>query len=70
VDYLGKKRETTLPKFDRVGFSPCLILWRGMCLSWLSPLNGDPGSTQILARHFGAQSQIVSQLNELVDHAY
>jgi hypothetical protein len=40
--------------------SPRLILWRGTCPGWLSPLNGDPGSTQILARHYGAQSQTVN----------
>jgi hypothetical protein len=27
------------------GISPCLILWRGTCPGWLSPPNGDPGST-------------------------
>jgi hypothetical protein len=25
-------------------------------------MNGDPGSTQILTRHYGAQSQTISQL--------
>jgi hypothetical protein len=44
------------------GISPCLILWRGTFPGWLSLPNGDLGSTQILTRHFDAQSQIVSQL--------
>jgi hypothetical protein len=44
------------------GISPCLILWRGTCPGWLSPPNGDPGSTQILTWHCGAQSQNISQL--------
>jgi hypothetical protein len=25
--------------------SPCLILWIGACIGWLSPPNGDLGST-------------------------
>jgi hypothetical protein len=29
---------------------------------WLSPMNGDLGSTHILTRHGGAQSQIVTWL--------
>jgi hypothetical protein len=33
-----------------------------MCPGCLSPPNGDPVSTQILTRHFGAHSQTVSQL--------
>jgi hypothetical protein len=32
--------------------------------------NGDPGSTQILTRHFDVQSQTVSQLTELKDYAF
>jgi hypothetical protein len=44
------------------GISPCLVLWRGACHGWLSPVNGDPGCTQILTRHCGARSQIISQL--------
>jgi hypothetical protein len=44
------------------GIGPYLVLWRRTCLGWLSPVNGDPGSTQILTRHCGAQSQTVSQL--------
>jgi hypothetical protein len=47
------------------GIGPCLVLWRSTCLSWLSPMNGDPCSTHILTRHYGAQSQIVSQLESL-----
>jgi hypothetical protein len=27
-----------------VGISPYLILWRGTCSGWLSPMNGDLGS--------------------------
>jgi hypothetical protein len=41
---------------------PCQILWRGARHSWLSPMNSDLGSTQILAWHFDAKSQTVSQL--------
>jgi hypothetical protein len=44
------------------GISPCLVLWKGTFPGWLSPLNCDPSSTQILTRHYGAQSQPVSQL--------
>jgi hypothetical protein len=44
------------------GISLCLVLWRGTCPGWLSPLNGDSGCTQILTRHCGALSQTVSQL--------
>jgi hypothetical protein len=36
------------------GISPCLILWRGTFPGWLSLLNGDPDSTQILTRHCSA----------------
>jgi hypothetical protein len=32
--------------------------------------NGDPGSTQILTRHFGVQSHTISQLTELRDYAF
>jgi hypothetical protein len=42
------------------GTSPYLILWRGTCPGCLSPMNGDLGSTQILTRHCGANSQTVS----------
>jgi hypothetical protein len=49
-DYLGKTHETTQSRFDQ----------EGTCLGWLSPLNNDSGFTQILARHYGAQSQTVS----------
>jgi hypothetical protein len=45
-----------------VGIGPCLVVWRGTCPDWLSPANGDPGSTQILTQHCGAQSQSISQL--------
>jgi hypothetical protein len=44
------------------GISPCLIIWRSTCPDWVSPPNGDPGSTHILTRHYGAQSQSVGQL--------
>jgi hypothetical protein len=44
------------------GISPCAILWRGVHPCWLSPPNGDLGSTQILTRQCGAKSQSVSQL--------
>jgi hypothetical protein len=61
-DYPQKTHETTWSGFDRGGICPCLVIWRGPCPSWLSPMNSDPGSTQILTRHYGAQSQIISQL--------
>jgi hypothetical protein len=44
------------------GICPCLVLWRGTCPCWLSPTYGDPGSTQILTRHYTVKSQTVSQL--------
>jgi hypothetical protein len=44
------------------GISPCLILWRGVFLGWLSPPNGDPDSTEILTWHCGTKSQTISQL--------
>jgi hypothetical protein len=47
------------------GIIPCLVLWSGTFLGWLSPVNGDPGYTQILIRHRDAKSQIVSQLGNL-----
>jgi hypothetical protein len=65
-DYSGKMFEITWLGFDRAGgggcISPCLILWRGACPSWLSPKNGDTCFTQILTRHGGAKSQSISQL--------
>jgi hypothetical protein len=39
------------------GICPCLVQWRGTCPGWLSPSNGDLGSTQILTQHYGVQSQ-------------
>jgi hypothetical protein len=55
--------KTTWSGFDRVGgIGPYLVVWRGTWPGWLSPMNGDPGSTQILTQHYGAQSQSVSQL--------
>jgi hypothetical protein len=39
-----------------------MSLWRGTSPGRLSPPNGDPGSTQILSWHYGAQSQTISQL--------
>jgi hypothetical protein len=51
-----------LPGGGGGGISSCLVLWRGTCPCWLSPMNGDPGSTQTLTRHCGAKSQTVSQL--------
>jgi hypothetical protein len=44
------------------GISPYLILGRGAYPGWFSPSKGDPGSTQVLTQHYGAKSQIVSQL--------
>jgi hypothetical protein len=61
-DYPGKTCETTWSGFDRGVNSRYLILWRGTCPDWLSHLNGDLGSIQILTRHCGAQSQTVSHL--------
>jgi hypothetical protein len=62
MNYPGKMLETTWYGFDQEGgISPYLILWRGACPSWLSPLNGDLGSAHILTRHFGAKSHTISQ---------
>jgi hypothetical protein len=44
------------------GISPSLILWRCTYPGWLSPPNSDSCSTQILTRHYSAQSQTISQL--------
>jgi hypothetical protein len=53
-DYPGKTVETPGSEFDRGGISPCPVLWRGTCTGWLSPVNDDLGSTQILTWHYGA----------------
>jgi hypothetical protein len=50
------------PDLIRGGVSPYLILWREAFPGLLSPLNGDPGSTQILTQHYGAKSQTISYL--------
>jgi hypothetical protein len=42
------------PDLTGGGISPYLVLWRGTCPSWLSPTNGDLGSTQILTRYYDA----------------
>jgi hypothetical protein len=55
-DYLGTSHETTWPRFTLGGIYPCLILCRGTCPCKLSPAHGDPDSTQILTRHYGAKS--------------
>jgi hypothetical protein len=55
------------PDMTGGGISLCLVLWRGACPFWLSPMNGDPGSTQILTRHHSAKSLTISQL---VNYAY
>jgi hypothetical protein len=61
IDYEGKSLETTCPGFAWGGISPCLVLWRGTCPCWLSPANGDLGSTQILTWHYAASlSPLVS----------
>jgi hypothetical protein len=52
----------SLDLVGRGGISPCLVLWRGTCHGWLSPANGDPGSTQILTQHRGARPQTIRQL--------
>jgi hypothetical protein len=62
MDYLGTLHETTWSGFVPGGIHPCLVLWRGTCLCWLSPTHDDPDSTQILTRYCGAKSQTVSQL--------
>jgi hypothetical protein len=61
---ITRERRLKPPGLNLVGggISPCLVLWRGTCPGWLSPANGDSGSTQILTRHCGAQSQTISQL--------
>jgi hypothetical protein len=61
-DYPGTLLKTTWPRFTRGGIRPCMILWRGTCPCWLSPMHGDPGSTKIQTQHCGAKSQIASQL--------
>jgi hypothetical protein len=61
-DYPAKMLETTWSGFYWWGIGPCLVLWSNTCPGWLSPVNGDLGSTQILTRHYGAQSQTISQL--------
>jgi hypothetical protein len=50
-EYPGKSRETPsqdLSAGGEGGISPCLILWRGTCPCWLSPMHSDLSSTQIL----------------------
>jgi hypothetical protein len=42
------------------GIGTCLVLWRGTCKGWHSPMNDDPESTQILTRHNNAQSETIS----------
>jgi hypothetical protein len=65
-DYPGTKHETTWLGFAREGgICPCVVLWRGTCPCWLSPKHGDPYSTQILPRHYGAKSQIIIQLTNV-----
>jgi hypothetical protein len=61
------ERSVAPPDLDltRGGIRSCLVLWRGTCPGWLSPLNGDPGFTQILNQHYGAQSETVSQFESL-----
>jgi hypothetical protein len=44
------------PDLTRGGIGPHLVLWRGTCPIWLSPMNSDPGSIQILTQHYDAQS--------------
>jgi hypothetical protein len=51
-----------MAKIFRGGISPCLVLWRHTCPGWLSTTHGDPGSTQILTRKYGAKSHTVSKL--------
>jgi hypothetical protein len=46
MHYPGKLLETTWPGFDGGDISPCLVLQRGTCPGWLSPVNNDLGSTQ------------------------
>jgi hypothetical protein len=60
---ITQERRLKLPSLELIregGISPCLVRWRGTCPGWLSPVNGDPGSTQILTRHYGAKAQTVS----------
>jgi hypothetical protein len=54
--------ESTWPRFDWGVTGPCLVQWTGTYPGWLSPMNGDPGSTQILTRHCSTKSQTISQL--------
>jgi hypothetical protein len=64
-DYAAKMLETTRFGFNQGGISPYWILWSIACPGWLSLLNYDPGSTQILTRHYSAQSQTVRHLMNL-----
>jgi hypothetical protein len=55
----GITRESRLKPLDLDligGISPYLILWRDTCPGWLSPVNSDPSSTEILTWHYGARS--------------
>jgi hypothetical protein len=47
------------------GIGLCLILWRGTFPCWLSSMNGDSSSTQILTQHCSAKSETISQLVNL-----
>jgi hypothetical protein len=47
-DYPGKSLETTWPGFALRDISHYLVLWRGTCPCWLSPVHCDLGPTQIL----------------------
>ena len=50
------------PDLPRGGIIPCLVLCRGTYPCSLSPTHGDPDSTQILTRYYGAKSQTISHL--------
>jgi hypothetical protein len=60
------------PGSDLIGgaLAPIRSYGETRALAGFHPLNSDLGSTLILTRHFGVQSQTVSQLTELGDYAF
>jgi hypothetical protein len=60
---ITQERRLKPPGLDLIrGIRSCLILWRGMWPSWLSPAKGGSGSTQILTQHCGVKSQTISHV--------
>jgi hypothetical protein len=55
---ITRERRLKPPGLDLVGgggISSGLVLWRGTCPGWLSPMNSDPSSTEIRTQHCSAQ---------------